>query len=643
MQRAPVQPCLPNPADAPARRAMLATPRSLYVWDDDVPSLPQVPLSKQVPPNDHPTLEWLLIVVGVGLALARNTLALKAASVAKGELAETNASIVADQTKCDAIEASLASISKALAAAQIGTAIERDIADVVLGIDYVAQDVNLALLQTHVTVLRTIIELTDLERHQIGSSTTPSLEAFRGLFDTIRPEAIAYTFVEDDEFARLRVAGPNAVLLKNISQLPSNFALSPQKYAEVVAGDALSEALGAGRIFLCDYAELKVLEAGQWDGIPKFVYQPMALFAVPPQGDALVPVAIQCGQAPDSRIFMPSDVADKRWDWEVAKFIVQVADGNYHELLVHLARTHLVIEAFAVATHRNLPPVHPLWALLLPHFEGTLNINNLAAGSLIAAGGPIDHIFGGTITSSQQAAVQDRLAFDFYGHMLPADLANRGVAATAPLADYPYRDDGLLVWNAIQDWATRYINIYYPDDAAVAGDTELAAWQASLALDGKINGFCAITNKVQLAQVCTMIIFTASAQHAAVNFPQRDIMSFAPAVTGAGWAAEPTMQSGFSKADWLSYMPPLALGLEQLNVLYLLGSVHYRPLGDYRSNDFPYPNWFQDPQIIGEDCALPSFQSALLAVESEIKARNAARMVSYPYMQPSLIPTSINI
>ncbi|WP_210243621.1 lipoxygenase family protein, partial [Brucella melitensis] len=165
----------------------------------------------------------------------------------------------------------------------------------------------------------------------------------------------------------------------------------------------------------------------------------------------------------------------------------------------------------------------------------------------------------------------------------------------------------LLVWQAIHEWTTQYIDIYYANDAAVTGDTELAAWVATLASDGKLKGFKPIVTRAQLAEVCTMILFTASAQHAAVNFPQKDIMAFAPAVTGAGWTAAPMGQTGHDKAEWLGYLPPVSLALEQLNVLYLLGSVHYRALGDYRSNDFPYLEWFRDPAIIGAEGPLARF------------------------------------
>jgi arachidonate 15-lipoxygenase len=140
-----------------------------------------------------------------------------------------------------------------------------------------------------------------------------------------------------------------------------------------------------------------------------------------------------------------------------------------------------------------------------------------------------------------------------------------------------------------------------------------------------------------------MIIFTASAQHAAVNFPQRAIMEFAPAVTGAMWQPPGDVTSGVSKSDWLAAMPPRHLALEQLTVLSLLGSLYYRPLGTYRSPDFPYPLWFQDPKVIGSDGLLAAFQQTLEAVEATIVERNADRRRPYNFLLPSLIPTSTNI
>lgn len=54
-------------------------------------------------------------------------------------------------------------------------------------------------------------------------------------------------------------------------------------------------------------------------------------------------------------------------------------------MFVHLAQTHLVSEAFCLATQRTLAPSHPLHVLLAPHFEGTLFINEGRRGSCCPA------------------------------------------------------------------------------------------------------------------------------------------------------------------------------------------------------------------------------------------------------------------
>lgn len=645
MPRAAANPSLPQndtPAQKAARASQLAQAQTSYVWTVSQPNLPGVPVAASVPASDQPTLEWFWILIWVGVAIVRNQANVGTSGIMGEPDPQASASIAHAQARCDAIETS----SKAIASAHqahrspgLVGAIETGIATDIAALDYAA---HVAILRGHVNELRDLI---DTLRSAVPDNAVPaSLEAYRALFDILPVPGFAYQFEEDDQFARLRVAGPNAMLIKGITSLPDNFPVTAEHYARVVNGDSLSAALTDGRVFLCDYRELEILEPGTWDGLPKYCYAPLALFAVPPGGEALVPVAIQCGQDSSSNpIFTPDVTADQRWGWEMAKLVVQVADGNYHELFVHLARTHLVMEAVCIATHRHLAQVHPIWGLLVPHCEGSLFINNQAATSLIAANGPIDHIFGGTIASSQLAAATDRLAFDFCAKMPPQDFASRGVDTQSALVDYPYRDDALLVWQAVRDWVHQYVAIYYTDDTAVTGDTELAAWIAALANDGDLKGLGPLMTRDQLIDICTMVIFTASAQHAAVNFPQKDIMAFAPAVTGAGWQAAPSQQSDHARADWLGMMPPLPMALEQLNTLWLLGSVHYRPLGDYRSNDCPYLPWFQDPQIIGADCALARFQSALQQVEDRIAARNARRQYPYPYLLPSLIPTSINI
>ena len=619
------------------RRQQIAATSVQYQWTREVPTLPGVPLATKVPADDQPSIEWWFKVLEVGLEILANIEAVRLRPIFSG------LSSAAQQIIRDALE------QAEEVKANVDALREKHITNLAVpslesSIEEAAQTAGIEVLKGHEQILRDILTVIIDVLKAEDAAGTRSIEAYRDLYQTIPVPGIGYTFQDDDQFARLRVAGPNPMLIQGIDRIPDNFPVTAAQYAAVIGGDKLSNALSEGRVYLCDYIPLEILVDGVWQGIAKFIYRPMALFAVPPGGSSLKPVAIQCGQD-SSRypVMTPSVSASQKWGWEMAKFVVQVADCNYHELFVHLGSTHLVSEAIAVATRRNLANVHPLWSLLVPHFEGTLFINNLAVETLINEGGPIDAFFGGTITSSQLAAVKARLSFDFSKKMTPVDFVERNVADPARLPDYPYRDDALLVWEAIRDWAKQYIEIYYVDDTAVTGDTELAQWAISIASEGHIIGFEPITTRAQLIDVCTMIIYTASAQHAAVNFPQRTIMTFAPAVTGAGWTAAPTEQSDHNKGEWLDYMPPISLALEQLSSLFLLGSVYYRPLGDYRTNRFPYNSWFQDPAITGSEGPLARFQAGLRAVEARIVARNERRMHAYEYLQPSLIPTSTNI
>ena len=645
---APVPPAAPSlpqydtPAGQTARAAQIAFSRTTYVWNTAVPTLPGVPLAASVPADNLPTLAWWGLLIDVSLKIVRNALAVKLGGVDRGEIDSPRAKFEALLAECDAIEAHTAALVAPPRAAQ-DSFLGHLVADLEAAVAHADRDAKMAALQAHKARLETLMKVDDAEG--LGSSTPATLDAYRALFDTLPLPGIAWTFQDDAEFAALRVQGPNAMLIEAVGDaLPANVPLTPAQYAAVVNGDTLTAALAEGRLFKLDYAALSALDPGTWGGLAKYVWQPIALFAVPPGGASLVPVAIQCGQNPEEwPIFTPSVVAADQWGWEMAKLIVSVADGNYHELVAHLGRTHLVIEGVAMATHRHLATVHPIWALLVPHFEGTLFINEAAATSLIAPDGPIDHIFAGTISSTQALAVAARLDFDFTAKMLPHDLAARGVGPGSALADFPYRDDGLLVWEAIHAWAAQYVALYYASDADVTGDSELMAWASCVAGEAAIKGFGPITTRDALVDACTMIIFTASAQHAAVNFPQKDVMAFAPAITGAGWQPAPPSQSGQDKPGWLAMMPPMALALEQLNVLELLGSLHYRALGDYRSTDWPYAPWFSDLRVTAPEGPLAGFQTHLANVETVIAGRNAQRMRPYPYLQPSLIPTSINI
>ena len=483
-------------------------------------------------------------------------------------------------------------------------------------------------------------------QEKVSGETDINLEEYNKLFVTIELPAIANKFQEDETFAYMRVAGPNPVVIERMTEPNPRFPVTDEQYKQVMgADDSLEVALGEGRVYIADYAPLAGAVNGTYPKYQKYLYAPLAMFAVPKGTDnnrMLKPVAIQCQQepGPDNPILTPKSNANS---WMFAKTVVQVADGNFHEAVTHLARTHLFIEPFVIATHRQLADKHPLSVLLLPHFEGTLAINNAAQTHLVAPGDPVDKLLAATIDNSRVFAAKGVQTYAFNKEMLRERLERQGVLDANKLPVYPYRDDALLIWDAIHQWVSSYLNIYYKSDQEVQGDTELQAWGADLIAfeGGRVTDFGddgkgSIQTLDYLIKATTLIIFTSSAQHAAVNFPQKGIMSYAPAMPLAGYAPASSVKQA-SEQDVANLLPPLSQARGQLNLMYLLGSVYYTQLGEYGLFHF------HDLRV---PVPLREFQEKLREIETEIEQRNAAASYlpyAYDYLLPSKIPQSINI
>ncbi|WP_437302381.1 lipoxygenase family protein [Sorangium sp. So ce388] len=446
----------------------------------------------------------------------------------------------------------------------------------------------------------------------------------------------------DEFFAALRVAGPNAMVLRRAT--PADLAAFPvtdDRFASVTGerGATVQEAVSAGRIYIVDYSALTKLVPGT-NPQQKYAWAPKALFYVPAPGSgrrSLRPLAIQTGQDAQSPIYYPSDDVS----WSLAKLVVNIADGNYHELISHLGLTHLLTEPFVLATARQLDPTHPLNVLLTPHFAGTLLINYAAQTSLITPGGPVDLLLTGTSASLNALAASAVQEVRYNQTFLPQALAARGVDSKEALPDYPYRDDALTVWNAIHDWVSDYVGIYYESDGDVAGDYELQAWVQELVTAGHIQGIgegapgaaAQIKTVGYLSTLLTQVIFTASAQHAAVNFPQRTIMSYTPALPLAGFAPFPA-PAGAPATQVLDVLAPLGESILQQAVLGGLGAVYHTVLGQYGG-------LFSDRRA---RAALASFQKRLQVIEQQINLANGlGERTAYSTLLPSAIPQSINI
>ncbi|WP_017325140.1 lipoxygenase family protein [Synechococcus sp. PCC 7336] len=487
---------------------------------------------------------------------------------------------------------------------------------------------------------------------QTDAGHASSLEQFRKLFAYVDLPEIANTFQADEMFAYLRVAGANPLVIARMTAPDPRLPVTEADYKQAMGdeADSLEQAIAEGRVYLADYSILAGALEGSFGPEPeeqKYIYPPLAMFAVP-AGDGphrlLKPVAIQTGsQAAEDYI----TAATGKYAWLAAKTTVQIADANYHEAISHLARTHLLVEPFVMATHRQLPATHPLFKLLVPHFQGTLAINNAAQAFLVAPQGGVNALLSCTIEQSRTLAVKGLQMRGFNAEMLYKRLQDRGVDDRQALPVYPYRDDALLVWDAIHEWAGAYLALYYTDSDTADGGLkkvtedahlqnwakEIVAFEGGRLTDFGSDGRGAIDTLEYLVDAVTLIIFTGSAQHAAVNFPQKGIMSYAPAMPTAGYLPGRKIDKDMTEADYFQLLPPLDQAQSGLNLLYLLGSVYYSKLGDYK------PDHFDDPQV---EAPLKVFQDQLKGIGEEIDRRNLNRP-DYDYLKPTNIPQSINI
>ena len=631
------RPTLPQKAgllDAAARRLQLVAQQALYVWTESHVNLQGVPMGVAVPATELPTLEHQLRTAKVAVEAVTNLAAsMPGSALAVSDLqtlAALNARLVATQSSFDAV-----------VAANIGvTSLPATVTALLSTLSGTVNDVGAQLKQIHAGLVGQAVQ----------GSGPKTVAQYDALFATLPRPAIAALAHDDATFAAMRVAGPNPMLIRRVATLPAKFPLSDAQYRQAMgAGDSLADAANGGRLFLLDYVGLGGLAPSA--PVDKtltgtgYGWAPIALFALPQGGRSLVPVAIQCGQDPaaNSIVVRCADAGNAAayWAWQSAKTAVQVADFNHHEMFVHLGRTHLMSEAFAMATQRQLARAHPLNRLLSPHLEGAMFINEAATLIIMAPLTTGDAILAAPMAALQQACGRDRLAYDFVASMLPADLKARGVDDPALLPDYPYRDDALLVWNAIAQWVGDYVATYYLGDADVLGDFELQAWATELAVTAKVKGFPAIRTRAQLADVVTAIVFNASAQHAAVNFPQSAVMTYAPFSAGAG--GTPAVSATPSQASWSQMLPSRIAAQEQILLFHILGGVYYRTLGTYLDNVPPYAPVLQDPAIVVPGGPLDRFRAALARVEATIAQRNLVRARPYEFLLPSRIPSSTNI
>ncbi|KAK7884627.1 hypothetical protein WMY93_027750 [Mugilogobius chulae] len=302
----------------------------------------------------------------------------------------------------------------------------------------------------------------------------------------------------------------------------------------------------------------------------------------------------------------------------------------------HLMNTHLLEEVFTVATLRNLPTVHPIHKLLVPHFKDTIPMNIKARTFLFDKVLELCSVGSKGLKELMKRSFSELTYSDL---CLPENITSRGLDS---VPNFYYRDDGLMLWAIIHSFAQAVIEHFYPSNADVQRDSELQDWISEIFtygfLGNKESSCPTSFSSVQdLVKFITMVIFTASGQHAALNNGQFDYQTYLPNASLLLVRAPPTTKGQSTMQSVLDALPNVGDTGRFTSAAWIL-SAQYSDL----VNTFGHlhDERFDDPILTQ---MMKEFQAQLSNLEETITQRNKGLPVPYTYLLPSQVENSIAI
>lgn len=456
----------------------------------------------------------------------------------------------------------------------------------------------------------------------------------------------------DHWFAWQRLNGVTRNLIKRVHEIPEQFVSSLDAIQEnnpYLEGLTLSLHAKNGTLYAVDLTDVTMDE----EIVSKNTLMPpspMALFTVW-KTKWLMPVAIKINaNQPNGQVFKPSTLGtneDLR-EWVNARMWFNMVDAQYHESITHLGFTHILMDGVSVCMHRNLSDRHPIYKLLLPHFQYMHVINNDAQSTLIDAGGFVDEdMYFGHVHMLQLISSHNKN----WTYSANASIhASLNLREANEIPGYFFKDDALRLHGAIHQFVSEYATHYYSNnDLNVQKDEEMQAFRQELVRPRSMNqgGGCGMNgipefdNLKNLVDVLTNFIYICSVEHSATNFPQYDQYVFPP-----NFAATLHGQPNEAAFGLDAAMPNGKQMFSAITVMKLLTLVLTNSLGNYQSS---YRNQMDNEGRI----FVRNFQQNLVVIKQEIDQRNAAIIAcnkendiqEYPYewLLPENVVNSISI
>ncbi len=483
--------------------------------------------------------------------------------------------------------------------------------------------------------LRTVRELPAKERYPAGiripklliiaalkmnGRKTGPLKSFRQLerlYRILGAPRIMRFWKDDLEFARQRLQGINPVW---ISRCEDPAALLNQGLDQAVYDSMMLARRPEYPLYVVNYHEL-LQDIPTVEG--RYLAPAIAFFEC--RQEVLHPLGIQLySREQGPKWFYP----DGSPGWTLAKMFFNSADLFVHESVTHLLWTHLFLENFWIAAARNLSDRHPVRKLLAPHFHFCLNANHNSNQILLGEDGIFAKLFSAGRAGTLRLLEKGEVLWTLNRTALPALLERNG---TAELPGYLYRDDGLLLWQALESYVRNYLNLYYrqPDD--LRADHELAAWVAELSNYFGPGKILPVDNTENLQAVLTAILFSVI-QHTFVGAVQYEYIAYPPAMPPVLYIPVPAAQEEVQEVDLLRAMPTLDDIYTIMKATYAF-SMQYTTLGRHLED------YHRDPEALA---VVRDFQQRLKQLEALIESRDRERPKPYGISRPGRVANSVS-
>jgi lipoxygenase/PLAT/LH2 domain-containing protein len=468
-----------------------------------------------------------------------------------------------------------------------------------------------------------------------------------GLFKNMELPQLAPRWQDDHEFARQAVQGVSPLHITSITALPEGMPLSDAEVLGLLSpGTTLAQALASKRVFLLDFElldDIPMFRQVNKEGVEERRWAPPARCLLYLEDSRkLRPLAIQLGRDPAAApVFTPNDPEN---DWLAAKIYLRCSEGNAHQMVSHALRTHFVVEPFVMASMRNLSDRHPVYKLMRRHFRYTLAINEGARKGLLDAGGVFDDFVatGGPDKGHIKLGQKGYSRWKLLDNKPRVDLERRGVLDPAILPDYPFRDDALPLWDALEAFVSDSLAYFYKTDAELLRDAELQAWWKDLTTHGmSVDKLpCAeLTRVADLVDILTTVLFTGSVQHTAVNYLQYEHYAFVPNAPLCMRKPPPTRKGVLEEADIAEMIPTKSQTLWQVAIGRALAS--FGEDEEFLLNEGGWrETYFQEPEFLA---IRERFYARLRGQLAAVKLRNATREVPYTVLQPDRVPCGITV